>query len=875
MRFRASIALALTALCLGSAAQPRAEEAVSINAEIDSPVLYEGESFNLSISVEGPMRGIGTPEIPELSDFSLLGTSSSTNFSFINGRATSAKVFRYTLIPVRSGGLEIPEIPIKIKNETYRTKAIRVAVKPAQRSRSQGSGAGVQPAPNSPPTSEQSASEESADAGNRNVFIRSWTDKQKIYVGEQLTHHFGLFRNPQVRFLSTPQYTKPETTGFWAENLGDEISGYSTIDGQSYAATELRMALFPNEPGKLTIGPAAVRVRLRDQRRFELFTFDTGPEKHLRTPPIEVEVLPLPAAGRPADFRGTVAGDLRIQAKADGGPYEVGAPITVRIELSATGNPRAFAEPKLEPGDDFKQYESDLQSETNIDQDRIRVRKIFSQVIVPRREGTLKLPGARYSWFDPKLGEYRSTSTEDFTFQVAPSRSEERQPVVFSDLNPERVEMLGRSIHHLKTVPLLAQDGKRFPRSRGFWTALGLPWPLLAGAWIWSRRRERLLSDEAGHRARGARRSASRHLKSASQARERGDFDGFCTDLAAGLRGYLADRMNSSAAGLTQDRVEEGLTALGASGPLSEKTLKLLSDCDYARYAPGSERATRMDALLDRAEECIRDLDGEIGRTTRRGPILPLGVLALGLVIASPAFVARAQETIPSEARMDEAAARYEKGDFIAATKIWEELAEAGVEDSHLWYNLGNAYFQQEELGLSILSYRRALRLAPRDTEIRDNLELARSRQQGGETEAEPGGPAKAWNWLCLQVSPGEFAAAGLGLLWVGAILSLLVILKKLSWRRARATLIPIFVLLPLVSIAAWLSEYQDWSGREAVLLAPLVEVQSGPGEDYITLFEIHEGAEFRLEETRGAWIRISLGKDLGGWIPLAAAGTL
>ena len=101
---------------------------------------------------------------------------------------------------------------------------------------------------------------------------------------------------------------------------------------------------------------------------------------------------------------------------------------------------------------------------------------------------------------------------------------------------------------------------------------------------------------------------------------------------------------------------------------------------------------------------------------------MPFGILALALLVAAPFGIAEAQQEIPDEARMEEGAARYEEGDFIAATAIWEELADAGVEDSHLWYNLGNAYFQQEEIGMAILSYRRALRLAPRDAEIRDNL---------------------------------------------------------------------------------------------------------------------------------------------------------
>ena len=44
------------------------------------------------------------------------------------------------------------------------------------------------------------------------------------------------------------------------------------------------------------------------------------------------------------------------------------------------------------------------------------------------------------------------------------------------------------------------------------------------------------------------------------------------------------------------------------------------------------------------------------------------------------------------------------------------------------YYNLGNAYLESSDLGLSILNYLRAEELSPRDPDIAANLELARSR---------------------------------------------------------------------------------------------------------------------------------------------------
>lgn len=843
---------------------------VQVEATLDGGIIREGESFNYTIVVSGAMRGSDAPELPELDDFGLVGSSSSSNFSWVNGQASSSKTYRYTLVPLRSGELTIPAVPVRVKGQIYETRAMRVNVRPAASGAPQ---AGVPPAghPSAPPVQQ-----ESTTAGNRDVFIRSWVDADSVYVGQQLTHHFALYRRPTVSFIGQPQYGAPDFTGFWSEPLGDEISGYRQVDGVNYAATELRAALFPSEPGQLEIGPAQIQLRLRDRSRFEFFAFDAGPEKVLRTPPVPVTVLPLPDAGRPAGFKGTVAQQFSVSLKTDPGPYAVGQPITVTLTLSGLGNPRAFAEPDYDPGVDFKAYDAELQSDTQVDGDAIQVQKRYTRVVVPRREGELSLPGVSYSWFDPDQRRYRSVETKGVTLQVAPGKTEASEPVVFSDLTPDRVELLGRDIHHIKTDPPLAGDGARFPRSAGFWTALALPWPLLAGTWFWRRRRDAQLSDAAGFRARGARKSAEERLRAAEKAHAAGDFGGFCAELASGLRGYLADRLKLSAAGLTGDVAEGALRRAGASDEACTETRRLLDACDFARYAPGAAEhsGARMATLLEQARALLPRLDRET-RPARKGAgllggLLPLLLLALAL---APRPAHAADDTLQ---RMADAAARYEAGDFQAAAGIWESLAREGVEDSHLWYNLGNAYYQQGDLGRAILDYRRAQRLAPRDSEVRDNLALARSRRPDGDTRSTGGGAwSGAWRWLRQHVSPGELAALGLVLLWLGTALLLLGLLRIVAWRRLRVVLIALAVLLPLVSVAAWAVEWTDWSGREAVLLSPTVSVTSGPGTDFLTLFEIHAGAELRIDETRGNWVRVHLGDELEGWIPQGSFASL
>ena len=76
----------------------------------------------------------------------------------------------------------------------------------------------------------------------------------------------------------------------------------------------------------------------------------------------------------------------------------------------------------------------------------------------------------------------------------------------------------------------------------------------------------------------------------------------------------------------------------------------------------------------------------------------------------------------------DRANTAYVNGDYHAAAEIYEGILAQGLSSVKLYYNLANAYFKEGQLGKSILFYRRALRLAPGNDDIRYNLSVAEAR---------------------------------------------------------------------------------------------------------------------------------------------------
>lgn len=111
-----------------------------------------------------------------------------------------------------------------------------------------------------------------------------------------------------------------------------------------------------------------------------------------------------------------------------------------------------------------------------------------------------------------------------------------------------------------------------------------------------------------------------------------------------------------------------------------------------------------------------------------RRTLIPLTLTAIALLaIFAVAAFALAPTPTSDPATLAAANRLYEAGHYAEAAQMYEQLAEQGVEDSTLFYNLGNAHYQQGNVAQAIIDYQRAAQLAPRDADIQANLELALS----------------------------------------------------------------------------------------------------------------------------------------------------
>ncbi|MFN8277271.1 MAG: tetratricopeptide repeat protein [Chitinophagales bacterium] len=230
--------------------------------------------------------------------------------------------------------------------------------------------------------------------------------------------------------------------------------------------------------------------------------------------------------------------------------------------------------------------------------------------------------------------------------------------------------------------------------------------------------------------------------------------------------------------------------------------------------------------------------------------------------------VAVVSNAASADANFAKANAAYKAGQYDEAITLYRQVRSAGVENAALYYNLGNAYYKNEQTGEAILQYERALKLAPNDEDVLHNLKLANLKT----TDRLPAVPqlaiVKGWDRLLHGRSSGSWAWICIGCLWaMMALLSLRLFLSS-----GRGVILSLVLLLAIGTVAtgyASVSQYHDEENSgEAILMTDNAYVKSAPDANGTDLFMIHEGLKMTLLDQVGDWAKVRLADGKVGWVP-------
>ena len=613
MSRRTGSALAI-ALFLPLAAFAAAE--VELSATLDTDQVSLDGTVTVQVTATYSSKGEpGELQLPGLADFDLVSRQQSeqVSFAFVNGAPSFHRtiVTSLALTPRRAGDLVIEPVKLDYNGRTWATQPLKVHVLAA----GQAPPAGAQPnrrrAPDplgalDAPPSDSLDPFADVHPGQRDLLLRATVDNDHPFVGQQITYSLYLLSRINVSGIDKLQL--PRLDGFWTEEIEapQQLVGEARIlDGVPYRSFLLRKrALFALRPGKAQIEPAEVEVLTG----FGML-FSRGSSRR-QSQAVTLDVQPLPP-GKPAGFDPGNVGQWNLSAMIDPVNVAVGQPVTLHLVATGRGNVRDLRLPKLGAIAGLRAYDATTTDKETIEKGAVTGTRTVEQLLVPERTGTVDIPALSMDIFDPAQRQYRTLRTEPISLAVSAAQA-------------------GRAASEPAAQNLLAAGGVRPIRlrlgiaTRGpspwtrpwFWPLLALPPFGLALLLGLGRARRMLQIDPQRKRVKLARSAAAKRLQGARALLEKGEAGAFYAEVARAITGYLGDKQGVLAAGLTRDELARALSERGHAEELVGRVLRVLDDCDRARFAttPGTPsngvpNARAREAMLTRADQVIGDLD--------------------------------------------------------------------------------------------------------------------------------------------------------------------------------------------------------------------------------------------------------------------------
>ena len=785
-------------------------------------VVRLGQSAQLQLKIVGEV-GRTHVEAPEVDGLRIrVGAPQSLpSQGFIRGRFRAEVSTTYTVVltPTRAGKFAIPPFRVHMGSDIKSTRQLALeAVKDLR--------------------------------GQEKAFLRITPSAKRVYVHEPLrfTVEYGIddrMRLVQNRVRNGTEYWEVEVVADWLDELEGavvieeepkydpaawlalnghlhrvEYTARYVVQSESYHKFGFEKAFLPSRSGKLSLSAPLLRFanETGKSRRGIFGERVPGRTENLYAygEPLEVEILPIPSEGRPANYYGAV-GRFSLSTRLDRQRVKVGSSLKLILTIEGRGNTEFLRVPELGQVEGFHLLGAPVQREAD--------RVVVSYDLSPLSADVRVVPGLEWNYFDtsPGVEKFVTVKTDDLPVEVLPPAEGE----VLSLLPGEDSKAVTPGVDDIFDMKRLAEGLSASPPSRPnrLLTALWivLPWLvscLLVGG-LGARRRS--LADVSGRRSRSAERSFKRSIV---DGRGPGD----------ALVGYLADRLDVAEAAVIGPDLAQRLREAGVEDELALEVQRVVEAGVAARYGGGGgvDQATASDL---------------VARLERHGVQAAPVALALLVSLLFSSGVS-AQEPV------DAAETAYRAGDYAAAAEGFAAAAAETGADRRLHYNLGNCLFRLGKLGEALVAYERARIALPRDVELLANIRLVQERLELGTGEGEPFLEAVAelrarltaaeLLWLCVLCN--AVAAAGL-----------VLFRSRIVWR-----MIGYVVLLPAILLALEVLWFGPSRAPGGIVVASKTALVSEPREGLDPVLELREGVAVEVLSQGPTWTHVRVSRSFG-----------
>lgn len=394
-----------------------AEKQATITAFTKSKSFFTEQSFILDIIVEKDTQA----------QIDHIGTIDNASVIFDqSGITKTGTVSRYKIIPHKAGKLTIPAVKAKSRGKEIFTKELTFDVQ--------------RPKTRDDIFIKVEIPDNEYYVGEVFPLKVTWFSKLPLYAYRAVECTASLFSDRNIDIF-TP-FSAPKTGQ--SKTIGVPISqkrvickrGKVKMNNDVYEFITFERTARVTVSGEYTFEPIKMitsfipsRVQTKQQRRwaptypsffnnefFDDVDNDDAFEKYLiKSKPVTLNILDLPAEGRPADFSGII-GPFKMSTNATPKVLHAGDPLTLNIEM--TDHP--FIETlEVDPLENNKLIESyfavnSVQALPDLTEKSLK----FSKSIRPLSPDTKQIPALKISYFNPQTKKYDVVETEPIALTV-------------------------------------------------------------------------------------------------------------------------------------------------------------------------------------------------------------------------------------------------------------------------------------------------------------------------------------------------------------------------------------------------------------------------------------------------------------------------
>ena len=571
----------------------------NINAQ-DNAVTFEAVltkkslGINENLRVDFKMNKDGdnfTP--PSFKGFTVVGgPNQSVSNMWVNGKRTFSKTYSYFLSPIKKGSLTIGQATIEIENNIYKTLPVKISVSESVT---------VSKDPNDP-----------SYVVNENLHLVAEISNNSPYLNEGISIVYKLYYSPQINVTNVGEIETPEFENFWSQNIKIprlQIERGS-FKGDNYNfVTWKKTVLYPQKSGKLEILPLSLDVSVdvpTNRRDFFGNRIYNQVSKKVTAGKRSINVKALPI-NAPESFNGAV-GKFEIKLNTNKTELNASESLQATVKISGNGNLKLFSPPSIQVPSSLEKYDPEYNEKVSTSLVGMKGFISNTYTLVPQFQGKYPINSVEFTFFNPQLNKYESINSDEIIINVleGPMSLDESNTNI---PNTETTKNILPSINQFKFIKTESDfvkiNSKPFIYSISFYSILIFPILLILILLIFFKSKNISSSKLKESKSRRANKLAKKYLSDARKNLDNKDV--FYIALEKALHNFLKSKFSIETFDYSKEKIYNLLLRKEIEKESLELFIKLIENCEFARFTPASNVAINND--YENAVQVITEID--------------------------------------------------------------------------------------------------------------------------------------------------------------------------------------------------------------------------------------------------------------------------